>query len=270
MKDLIYRQVLKIGAFSMPLTFAHPAAILPFSRKSQFINFSAMVLGSMAPDFEYFLRGKPLGEFGHTLSGFMLLNLPLVAVIYFIYHIFIHQVLTHHLPLYLQDGYYPKRENPNNFLRVLVFCYSALIGMVTHVVWDSFTHVDGYMVMNYSIFTNTYHVYEFKVPLYKLLQHGSTVAGLMMIFIYMYVRALSTKNNLSKVSLKQKTTFWFTILSLTITFMFLWNIVDYVSIFKYGILVVRIIDSFFISLFIVSIVFKNNVQNSKNLIKQSF
>ena len=33
----------------MPLTFAHPAAILPFSRKSKYINFSAMVLGSMAP-----------------------------------------------------------------------------------------------------------------------------------------------------------------------------------------------------------------------------
>ena len=45
----------------MPLTFAHPSAILPFSRISRYINFSAMVFGSMAPDFEYFLRGQPMG-----------------------------------------------------------------------------------------------------------------------------------------------------------------------------------------------------------------
>ena len=51
----------------MPLTFAHPAAILPFSRKSKYINFSAMVFGSMAPDFEYFLRGQPMGGIGHTV-----------------------------------------------------------------------------------------------------------------------------------------------------------------------------------------------------------
>ena len=69
----------------MPLTFAHPAAILPLSRKSRYIHFSALVLGSMAPDFEYFLRGQPMGEIGHTLTGFIWFNLPLVALIYVIY-----------------------------------------------------------------------------------------------------------------------------------------------------------------------------------------
>lgn len=57
----------------MPLTFAHPAAILPFSRQSKYIHFSALVLGSMAPDFEYFLRGRPVGEIGHSFTGFLLL-----------------------------------------------------------------------------------------------------------------------------------------------------------------------------------------------------
>lgn len=75
----------------MPLTFAHPAAVLPFSRKSKYIHFPALVLGSMAPDFEYFLRGQPIGAIGHTFSGFLTYNLPLVIFFYLVYHFFVHQ-----------------------------------------------------------------------------------------------------------------------------------------------------------------------------------
>lgn len=88
----------------MPLTFAHPAAILPFSRKSKFIHFPALVLGSMAPDFEYFLRGQPAGEIGHTFAGFVWFNLPLVILTYFIYQLFVHETLFNHLPICLQDS----------------------------------------------------------------------------------------------------------------------------------------------------------------------
>lgn len=39
----------------MPFTFAHPAAVLPFSKKQvNYISVTALILGSMAPDFEYF------------------------------------------------------------------------------------------------------------------------------------------------------------------------------------------------------------------------
>ena len=69
----------------MPLTFAHPAVILPFSRNSKYFNFLAAVLGSMSPDFEYLLRGRPSGEIGHTFAGFIVINLPLVIIVYWIY-----------------------------------------------------------------------------------------------------------------------------------------------------------------------------------------
>lgn len=39
----------------MPFTFAHPAAVLPFAKKhSKHISVTALILGSMASDFEYF------------------------------------------------------------------------------------------------------------------------------------------------------------------------------------------------------------------------
>ena len=39
----------------MPFTFAHPAAVLPFAKKhSSYISVTALILGSMAPDFPIF------------------------------------------------------------------------------------------------------------------------------------------------------------------------------------------------------------------------
>ena len=39
-----------------------------------------------------------MGDIGHTFTGFVLFNLPLVTIIYLIYHIFVHQILFNHLP----------------------------------------------------------------------------------------------------------------------------------------------------------------------------
>ncbi|MBO0603260.1 DUF4184 family protein [Sporosarcina sp. E16_3] len=241
----------------MPLTFAHPAAILPFTRKSKYINFSALVIGSMAPDFEYFLKGRPMGEIGHTFNGFVLFNLPLVTFIYFIYHIFVHQILFNHLPSYLQDPYVKKIDSTFG-VKIVVFCYSALFGMLTHVVWDSFTHINGYVVLKFpALFTHGYSMYGFTISLYKLLQHGSTLFGLTMILVYMYYRALSQrKHNDTPVSSKHKLVFWSTIFLLTGLFVFIWYLISTVSIISYGILVVRIIDSFFLSLFLISMLIK--------------
>lgn len=241
----------------MPLTFAHPAAILPFSRKSRYVNFSAMVIGSMAPDFEYFLRGEPIGEIGHTLTGFVLFNLPLVTFIYFIYHIFIHQILMNHLPVFLQDTY-TKTVDSTVKLRIIVFCYSALFGMFTHVAWDSFTHKNGYMVLKFpNLFTYRYNISGFDIPMYKILQHGSTLFGATMILVYMYYKALSQrKHNNTRVYPKHKLIFWSSLSLLTVLFVFLWYLIDYVSIASYGILVVRMIDSTLLSLLVISLYLK--------------
>jgi len=124
--------VIKKEAKDMPLTFAHPAAVLTFSRNSKYIHFAALVLGSMAPDFEYFLRGRPIGEIGHTFTGFFLLNLPLVLLIYLIYHRLIHQPIISHLPEFLQDTYSHQMVG-NKTWKVFVFGYSALLGNACHM-----------------------------------------------------------------------------------------------------------------------------------------
>lgn len=241
----------------MPLTFAHPAAVLPFSRDSKYVNFLALVLGSMSPDFEYFLRGMPYGEIGHTCFGFITFNLPIVVIVYLIYKACIHRTLFRHLPSILQDTYSQKKSSARS-LKVFIFLYSALFGMLTHVVWDSFTHLGGFMVSNLSILTSTVHIYGFNIPIFKFLQHGSTIVGIIAIIGYMYFR--TAKNRCTgdrNTGPKQKLMYWGQIALLTTLLFCLWYLIDSVSIESYGIIVVRIIDSALISLLIVSISFQH-------------
>ncbi|WP_042198644.1 DUF4184 family protein [Paenibacillus camerounensis] len=227
----------------MPLTFAHPAILLPFSRKSTYVHFSAMVLGSMSPDFEYFVRGRPVAEIGHSFTGFFVFNLPLVAVFYLIYHYFVHKTFMSHLPHYLQDTY-THRAAANPVIRVFVFLYSALFGMLTHVAWDAFTHKQGVMVTKFpGFFNHMFSVYGHSIPLYKFLQHGSTLLGLSLIFIYLVYRSRSNMQEPSSISVKQKAIFWAAVCLLAIVILLVWYVIAPVSLQSYGVHVVRIVDA---------------------------
>ncbi|MEC2077011.1 DUF4184 family protein [Metabacillus fastidiosus] len=245
----------------MPLTFAHPAAVLPFQRKNKYVHFPAMVFGSMAPDYEYFLSGQPVGNFGHTLTGFLFLNLPLVIAVYFIYKCFIRQTVLYYLPFTLQ-GFYMEKQAVSNIWKIIVFCYSALFGMLTHVVWDSFTHIDGFIVMKFLVFSHIFHLYGFTIPLYKFLQHGSTLFGIIVLAIYIFYKNRIQENEVgSGVSGKQKIIFWCILFFLALIFLILWYLIDYIPATNYGIAIVRIIDSVLVSLLVVSLLFKEKKRN---------
>lgn len=240
----------------MPLTFAHPAAVLPFSRKSKYINFLALVLGSMSPDFEYFLRGMPYGVIGHTFFGFVFFNLPIIIIVYWTYKKCIHSTLYQHLPLILQDCPSDATKSVGLF-ESFVFLYCAFLGMLTHVVWDAFTHLEGYMVRNLSILTYPVQILNYQIPIFKLLQHGSTITGIAFILGYLYIRARRNRNNRQvTVSPTQKLMYWGLLASFALILFGLWHFIDEVPIQTYGILVVRMIDSALISLLIVSLYFK--------------
>lgn len=236
----------------MPLTFAHPAIALPFSRNSRYLNFLALVLGTMAPDFEYFLKGRPSAEIGHSYIGFLTFNLPILTVVYLIYKMCIHRELFLHLPNFLQEAPSQKPAAPG-LLKTLVFVYSALFGMFTHVAWDSFTHVGGLMVRNFSVFTYTFSIFGFTIPLYKMLQHGSTLFGILMIICYLFYRAKKNPSLENGVTSKQKWGYWSQMVFCSILFFLLWTLLSPVSLQAYGILVVRFLDCMLLSLLTVSL-----------------
>jgi hypothetical protein len=128
----------------MPFTAAHPALVLPIkARWPKYFSLTALVVGSMAPDFEFFIRFYPLRGPGHTLLGSLYFNLPLVFLTAVLFHYVVKKPLIHCLPESLGSRFYSMADDkwsiatPRNFL---VFTYSALVGMLTHFFLDAFTH----------------------------------------------------------------------------------------------------------------------------------
>src|SRR5689334_105290 len=61
----------------MPWTVSHPAAVLPFRRFAKRpLTFAALVIGSMTPDFGYYIDRFDLSDFAHTLPGTFLACVP--------------------------------------------------------------------------------------------------------------------------------------------------------------------------------------------------
>src|SRR5262245_44725270 len=72
---------------SMPFTIAHSAVALPVLRwlRAPYAA-SALVVGTMAPDFEYFLRLRPFASISHTLPGLLVFCLPAGAAVLAAFH----------------------------------------------------------------------------------------------------------------------------------------------------------------------------------------
>ena len=84
----------------MPFTLAHPAIMIPLqTRASRYQGLlSALIIGSMIPDFNYFL---PLGVTrfeSHTWFALLWFSLPLGLVFYLIYHSLLAPVVYSFLP----------------------------------------------------------------------------------------------------------------------------------------------------------------------------
>src|SRR6267142_809972 len=62
----------------MPCTFSHPLAVVPLRRLCpERLNFTALIIGSMSPDFGYYIGQFPVANFAHTALGTLAVCLPM-------------------------------------------------------------------------------------------------------------------------------------------------------------------------------------------------
>ncbi|RDY24569.1 DUF4184 family protein [Romboutsia maritimum] len=185
----------------MPFTLSHPAAVIFLRNK--YLNFMGLILGSMSPDYIYFILFRPSSNIGHTLLGMILLNLPLCFVINFLFDVYIKESLILNLPNNISKQYnYLIKYNNNmkDIKSIIVFIYSAFIGMFTHIFWDSFTHKSGFFVNKISFLNYKIHIMSLNIPVYKFCQHFSTIIGTIIIIIYLYkIRNINGKLIKSKI-----------------------------------------------------------------------
>jgi len=165
----------------MPFTFSHPAIILPLTYlPKRWISLTGLVIGSLTPDFEYFIRFKIQSNYSHTVSGLLWFDLPLGILLAFLFHNLIRDQLYINLPPFLKSRLMSATSfNWNLYFRKnwIVVIFSTLMGAFSHVLWDSFTHNHGYFVESISLLKSSVELFGIQVPILKILQHTSTILG---------------------------------------------------------------------------------------------
>jgi Domain of unknown function (DUF4184) len=182
----------------MPLTTAHPvASILLHKSMGRYGVLSALIIGSMTPDFHYFVPLHVGRDHSHSLLGLLWYCLPMGLMTYWFFHRFFKHAFCDLLPLVVKRKL--AWQNDQNITSertpIIAVILSLLVGSFTHVVWDSFTHGTSPIVMALTPLQYPLaNIGNYVVTVYKILQHGSSIVGTLVISIWIfrwYEKALS-------------------------------------------------------------------------------
>lgn len=180
----------------MPFTFSHSAIVLPFKR---WFSTTGLVVGSMSPDFEYFLKMNLENQHGHSFAGIFYFDLLISLILCFLCHNIIKDVLIRNLPSFLNSRFnYVIDFRWNDYFRknwILIFV-SIIIGAFSHIFWDSFTHNTGFFVEKIPFLQEVLKVGSFRAPVFKIVQHGSTFVGAMIIMFYIFKKPLGKSDSM--------------------------------------------------------------------------
>jgi Domain of unknown function (DUF4184) len=165
----------------MPYTLSHVAAVLPFSRLLARLRIlSATVIGSMVPDFGYLLPIHPPRVVTHSAVSLLTFSLPLGLLSYWIFQCWIKVPLFNLLPdpAYLRWRPFAAPAALNNPRQWFLAVGGVLVGAVTHLVWDGFTHEDARgMRMMPELDDWRFELHGHHLMGARLIQDGSSVLG---------------------------------------------------------------------------------------------
>jgi hypothetical protein len=129
----------------MPFPLAHPAAVLPLRRFCpRYLNFPALIIGSLTPDVGYAFGDPDVEEFSHRLpAGGFGFCLPVGLVLVLGFYL-VRLPLLRHLPTRYSRVLLPLCRRPAGPKGIIVL--SLLLGAWTHQLLDAFTHPEPWLV----------------------------------------------------------------------------------------------------------------------------
>ena len=201
----------------MPFPLAHPAAVLPLRRFCpRYLSLPGLLIGSIAPDLAYviddlnrfsktvlFLFGESARQlryvredwewstFSHTLIGGAVFCLPL-GMRWLFGGFRLRAPLAAMLPQPHRAALLPLSGERQESLTA---CFAALvIGILLHLIWDSFTHDNGWFLQNSDFLRITaFSVAGHVVPRLLLLWIISSTGGMVALLVAYIVFLRSKK-----------------------------------------------------------------------------
>lgn len=188
----------------MPLTFAHPAAVLPLMRRP--FDALALVCGAMAPDIPYFVRSTPLpvtaqswyepftnATTSHSIAGLLSVTLPLALAMYLVLAaarpaaVWLTRSGSGFIAPLSGGGAPDQTDGAASRLtaRWAWIAASLLVGALTHLIWDSFTNSDGPLATRVDALNDTVLL---DMTWARVMQQASTIIGLAVLAIFLWRR----------------------------------------------------------------------------------
>ncbi len=206
----------------MPFTFSHSAVVLPLKYfKPKWFSTTGLVIGSMAPDFLYFIKIDGSEDFGHTLTGIFLFDLPVSFLLAIAFHRWVRNPFLVHLPAPLDRKYagYLTFDFGRSLQRNWpLFTVSALLGALSHLAWDNFCSPKGLLFYAAPDFFGQYlSLVGGKLPLYVLIERVGSILGLVLI-TFAAIRADLPATGVPSRSGRSKVVYWLSLLVTTLFF----------------------------------------------------
>lgn len=190
----------------MPFTLAHTAFVLPILNKPR-LSQTGLIIGSMVPDFEFFIQMREVPNIGHQWLGVLLFDIPFALFMCFFFHNIIRDSFIKSLPETLNSRmsqHYSFDWN-NYFLKnTIPILLSICVGICSHFLMDSFTHHDGFMVKSIPLLSRSYDTMG-NYTIYFLLQIFLSIIGL--IIVIGYIPSLPKRKS-KKYPTKYRTLYW--------------------------------------------------------------
>lgn len=163
----------------MPFTFSHPVLVLPLLKKKRFFSATGLIVGSIAPDFESFVKITGPKIYSHTWPGIFWFDLPLALVLCFVFHFVVREPLIENMPELFRSRLqeYRRINWATYFVKnLLVVLFSLIVGITSHLLFDAFTHLNLHNPDD-----TTSKIMVGHTRLYILIQYASSLLGLMIL-----------------------------------------------------------------------------------------
>jgi Domain of unknown function (DUF4184) len=169
----------------VPFTLSHPAAVLPLRTWTPALPFTALVIGSMTPDAEYYLPFEPFPRrLTHAFVGVPTVDLVIGIVTLVLVQLILAAPLAALLPEVWGERVraWGRTGIPRSARAAALTVVALIVGSATHVIWDSFTHINGQVVEHVPALRDQVGRY----PVFQWLQLLSSVFGLVVIGVSLW------------------------------------------------------------------------------------
>jgi hypothetical protein len=167
----------------VPFTVSHAAAVLPLQTFSKHkLPLTALMIGSMAPDFGYFFSHQASRELTHSFfPGLFMFALPVGLTVWLFYV----AVLEKATITLLSDRWHTRFAHTDAVTLPLIgrAAIAVVLGAVTHLIWDAFTHRGTFATDAFPVLVGPTPGFSW-LPIYHFLHGLSSVVGLVILAIW--------------------------------------------------------------------------------------